>query len=102
MSKKSTTLSAGARKAVKKAEKIGGKLKPSGNGQTVVSTEHYTDKGTTVPKAVVEGQADSTGEIRTFPIKGKLSKFKQNMGKAESRAAAFIKASSEGKLFEGR
>lgn len=102
MPKNSSKPSAGSRKAVKKAEKLGGNLKEAGDGRTAVTTEHYTDKGTTVPKAGVEGHSDTTGEIRTFPAKGKLSNFKQNMGKAESRATAFINASSEGKLFEGR
>jgi hypothetical protein len=95
--------SAGMRKAVKKAEKISNKVKDVGHGdggEVRAATEHFSqDKSITKP--VVEGTSNATGEIRSFPAKGKVRNFNKNMAKAESRATAFINASTEGKTYGG-
>ena len=98
--------SAGMRKVVKKAEKSTNvKRVGHGHGGTVsVATEHFSPHGPEADsnRPVVVGLSDATGEIRTFPAKGKARNFDKSISKAESRATAFINASTEGKLFEGR
>ena len=98
--------SAGMKKVVKKAEKINNVKKvPHGDGGEVsVATKHLSPQGpkTDSNRPVVEGLANTTGEIRTFPAKGKARNFDKNISKAESRATAFINASTEGKTYGGR
>lgn len=54
-------------------------------------------------RPTVEGTSDTTGEIRGFKVPGNKNKnLNKNVAKAESRGQAFIKASDQGKLFEGR
>jgi hypothetical protein len=98
--------SAGMRKVLKKAEKITDvkRVGHGDGGEVSVATKHHSPQG---PKKdsnrpVVEGLADTTGEIRTFPTKGKARNFNSNISKAESRATAFINASTEGKTYGGR
>ena len=98
--------SAGMSKVLKKADKITNvkRVGHGDGGEISVATKHFSpqgpDSGTNQP--VVEGLSDTTGEIRTFPTKGKARNLDKNISKAESRATAFINASTEGKLFEGR
>jgi len=101
---KKTQPSAGMRKAVKKAEKISNKVKHVGHGyggEVRAATKHFSQVPEPITKPVVEGTSNATGEIRSFPVKGKVRNFNKNMGKAESRATAFINASTEGKTYGG-
>jgi hypothetical protein len=86
MAKKST--STGTLKAARKAEAQGGETKV-GKGEVFVGSQGKSDsdKRPMVVATVDRGQGT---QQKNIPVKGKLSKFKQNVSKAESRAQSFI------------
>ena len=81
--------STGAIKAARKADAQGGEKKV-GKGEVALDTYGSTDstKRPLIFATVDRGQGT---EQKAIPVKGKLSKFKQNVVKAESKGQAFIK-----------
>jgi hypothetical protein len=101
--------SSGKVKAVKKAEKLADKpVKKVENGSLRVSSTHASNDGNMYDRGfgetkrpAVEAISDHSGEIRTFPTKGKTRNFDKNVNKASSRATEFLNATSAGKDFKG-
>jgi hypothetical protein len=114
MTKKQNVPTTGMKKAQNRVAKLeAAEPKSTGAGYTQVRdkdtfTGTYSNKGKTYTTSTkftptVEAASDTTGEIRGYRVAGKSNKdFKKNLAKAESRGKAFIEASDQGKLFEGR
>jgi hypothetical protein len=114
MPKKQNVPTTGLKKAKAKVAKLEDSTpKSTGAGYTQVRSKDtftgtYSNKDKTYSTSTkftptVEAASDTTGEIRGYRAAGKNNKdLKKNLAKAESRGKAFIEASDQGKLFEGK